>query len=319
MVSIDTDLQDWETETIDVNMGDISNDEDLGLDLAGGRDDPVGPGDSPVYISSITKGSVVDGRLKVNDCILRVNNLDCRDVDLSTVMSTLRSAASTVSLVVRRRRAGKRYQAVLHLGNRGSDHGITLDSGIYISRISPGSVSARESGIAVGDRVISINESHLDHVRSVQDATVLLNQATDILSITLLKNAASYGPLSSSSSGHCMMEDEKLCSPKTFSAATSPIKDTLQLRYDSRELGKKLVSRDVQTDKYSAGGIFHSSSSSEKVFGGKSGSRESNATKSTWGQITETVKEKLETVGRRGRRYSKEQGERERNERSESG
>ena len=115
------------------------------------------------------------------------------------VMSTLRSAASTVSLVVRRRRAGKRYQAVLHLGNRGSDHGITLDSGIYISRISPGSVSARESGIAVGDRVISINESHLDHVRSVQDATVLLNQATDILSITLLKNAASYGPLSSSS------------------------------------------------------------------------------------------------------------------------
>ena len=197
--AIDTDLQDWETETIDVDMGGISNDEDLGLDLAGGRDDPVGPGDSPVYISSITKGSVVEGKLKVNDCILRVNNLDCRDVDLSTVMSTLRSAASTVSLVVRRRRAGKRYQAVLHLGNRGSDHGITLDSGIYISRISPGSVSARESGIAVGDRVISINESHLDHVRSVQDATVLLNQATDILSITLLKNAASYGPLSSSS------------------------------------------------------------------------------------------------------------------------
>ena len=49
---------------------------------------------------------------------------------------------------------------------------------------------------------------------------------------------------------------------------------------------------------------------SVQVFGGKSGSRESNATKSTWGQITETVKEKLETVGRRGRRYSKEQGER---------
>ena len=37
----------------------------------------------------------------------------------------------------------------------------------------------------------------------------------------------------------------------------------------------------------------------------KPGSRES---KSPWGQFTETVKEKLETV--RGRRYSKEQGER---------
>ena len=29
--AIDTDLQDWETETVDVDMGRISNDEDLGL------------------------------------------------------------------------------------------------------------------------------------------------------------------------------------------------------------------------------------------------------------------------------------------------
>ena len=63
------------------------------------------------------------------------------------------------------------------------------------------------------------------------------------------------------SSGHCMMEDDKLGSPKTFSAATSPIKETLHLR----ELGKKLVSKDVQTERYSSSGIFHRSSSSEKV------------------------------------------------------
>lgn len=63
------------------------------------------------------------------------------------------------------------------------------------------------------------------------------------------------------------MEDEKLCSPKTFSAATSPIKDSHPMRYGSRELGlmKKLVNRDVQTEKYQTSGIFHSSSSSEKV------------------------------------------------------
>ena len=62
-----------------------------------------------------------------------------------------------------------------------------------------------------------------------------------------------------SDSGHCMMEEEKL------SATTSPVKETV--RSGSRELwAKKLVSRDMQTDKYSsAGGIFHSSSSSEKV------------------------------------------------------
>ena len=47
------------------------------------------------------------------------------------------------------------------------------------------------------------------------------------------------------------------------------------------------------------------------MFGSKSGSRDNNS-KSTWGAITETFKEKLETVTRpRGRRYSKEQSERQ--------
>ena len=58
-----------------------------------------------------------------------------------------------------------------------------------------------------------------------------------------------------------MMEEDKLSSPKTYSAATSPIKDALQLR----EMRGRLVSKDVQTEKYSGSGIFHHSSSSEKV------------------------------------------------------
>ena len=33
----------------------VTSDEDLGLDLAGGRDDPICPGENPVYISSINK------------------------------------------------------------------------------------------------------------------------------------------------------------------------------------------------------------------------------------------------------------------------
>ena len=309
--AIDTDLQDWETETIDVDMGRISNDEDLGLDLAGGRDDQVCLGENPVYIASINKGSVVEGRLKVNDCILRVNNLDCRDVDRGTVLSTLRAAGSTVSLVVRRRRAGRRYQALLHLGSR-ADHGLLLDSGIYVSRISPGSVSARETVIAVGDRVLAINESNLDHVRSVQDATALLNQAQDVLSLTLQKNSQSYGPLSSSSSGHCMMtEEDKPGSLKAFSTTNSPVKEPRGAT--QRDLAKKLM-RDAQSDKYTAASGVNSSSSSEKVYNvSKAGSRDG---KSSWDQFTETVKEKFETV--RSRRYSREQEERERHDNSDT-
>ena len=57
-----------------------------------------------------------------------------------------------------------------------------------------------------------------------------------------------------------MMEEDKVTSSKAFSAATSPIKDTI--KNGSRELVKKLTSRDVHTEKYAG---FNSSSSSEKV------------------------------------------------------
>ena len=44
---------------------------------------------------------MLDGKLKINDYILFVNNLDCRDVNRSTVLSTLRQAGSGASLVIR--------------------------------------------------------------------------------------------------------------------------------------------------------------------------------------------------------------------------
>jgi hypothetical protein len=45
-------------------------------------------------------------------------------------------------VIFRRRKAGRRYQATLHLSGR-AEHGLTLDSGIYISKITPGSLAAR--------------------------------------------------------------------------------------------------------------------------------------------------------------------------------
>ena len=40
---------------------------------------------------------------RVNDCILRVNNMDCRDIDRTTLIHTMKSATS-VNLLVKRRR-----------------------------------------------------------------------------------------------------------------------------------------------------------------------------------------------------------------------
>ena len=167
----------------------------MGIDLSGGRDDIHCPGaDKPIYISSIAKGSFLDGKLKVNDCILRVNNMDCRDIERETVLNTLKNAANMaannstgpnpapqVSLLVRRRRIGKRYTATLHLWDgkdsaNGQHHGLTLDLGVYITRIQPGSAAAKEGNIAVGDRIISINNHPLDHIQNIAEAVQVLNK-----------------------------------------------------------------------------------------------------------------------------------------------
>ena len=120
--------------------------------------------------------------------------MDCRDIERETVLNTLKNAANMaannnsgpnpappVSLLVRRRRIGKRYTATLHLWD-GKDsansqhHGLTLEQGVYITRIQPGSAAAKEGNIAVGDRIISINNHPLDHIQNIAEAVQVLNK-----------------------------------------------------------------------------------------------------------------------------------------------
>lgn len=89
-------------------QGGLGSDEDLGLDLIGGRDDPQYPNDSGIYVSCVAKGSILEGRLRPNDCIIRVNNLDCSNVSKRVVLETVRSSGGTAVIVVRRRRVGAR-------------------------------------------------------------------------------------------------------------------------------------------------------------------------------------------------------------------
>ena len=43
------------------------------------------------------------------------------------------------------------------------DPGLHLEGGVYISKISPGSALAKEGNIAVGDRVLSVNDKPVEH------------------------------------------------------------------------------------------------------------------------------------------------------------
>ncbi|XP_014262219.1 disks large homolog 5 isoform X2 [Cimex lectularius] len=184
--AIDTDMQECDSEMLSIDINGLSSTEDLGVVLAGGRDDPHFPNDSGIYVTSITKGSVADGKLKPNDCIVRVNNVDCSNVSKRFVLETMKSSGNTAVMVVRRRRL---FTTQLQLSKY--DHGITLEAGIYISKISPGSLAAKEGNLAVGNRVVSINNKTVEGMTSTREAMNLLNEANDILLITTLKSSTS--------------------------------------------------------------------------------------------------------------------------------
>uniref|UniRef100_A0A1B6CJU0 PDZ domain-containing protein n=1 Tax=Clastoptera arizonana TaxID=38151 RepID=A0A1B6CJU0_9HEMI len=185
--AIDTDLQEWDTEILDIDLSGLASDKDLGLDLVGGRDDPQYPNDSGIYVSSIVEGSVTEGKLRPNDCIVRVNNLDCSNVSKRMVLETVRSSGVAAIIVVRRRRVGARSLFTTQLQLNNYDHGLYLETGIYISKISPGSLAAKEGNLAVGDRVLSINNKTMDGLKNSREAMAILNEPSDILTITTLK------------------------------------------------------------------------------------------------------------------------------------
>ncbi|KAJ1521902.1 hypothetical protein ONE63_002238 [Megalurothrips usitatus] len=213
--AIDSDLQEWETEMLEIDLSGLASDDDLGFDLVGGRDDPQYSNDTGIYVSSIAKGSVADGKLKVNDCISRVNNVDCSNVSKRMVLETVRAGGRVASMVVRRRRFIRSiYTTQLHMG-LDCEHGLSLETGIYICKISPGSAAAKEGNLAVGDRVLSINNKPMDGLSSAREAIAILEEHADSATITTMKGSAS--------SSHSSCEEER-----GFSAASSSCKESVQ-------------------------------------------------------------------------------------------
>ncbi|XP_054004563.1 disks large homolog 5 isoform X3 [Hylaeus anthracinus] len=205
--AIDTDANDWEILTVHFDLGRLclDSDRDLGLTLVGGRDNPYYPNDTGIYVAQVTSGSAVDGKLRVNDCIMRVNNVDCTSVSTRLIMETLRTCSvGPATLTIRRRRVTRRSLRTTQLPVGSVPHGILLELGVYISKISPGSLAAKDGNLAVGDRVLNINSKAMEGINSSHEAMVILNDtSTDVLTITTLKGI----PLPSATSSETMTID----------------------------------------------------------------------------------------------------------------
>ncbi|XP_035982560.1 disks large homolog 5a isoform X4 [Fundulus heteroclitus] len=187
--AIDTDSLEWETEVVEFEKDREDMDlKALGFDIAEGVNDPYLPGDCGIFVTRVDKGSVADGRLRVNDWLLKINDIDLTNKDRKQVVKAVLNGGGLINMVVRRRKSlGGRLVTPVHINLMGhKDSGIGLESGVFVTAVAQGSPAAREGSLTVGDRLIAINGIALDN-KSVTECEALLRSCRDSLSLSLMK------------------------------------------------------------------------------------------------------------------------------------
>ncbi|XP_061767747.1 disks large homolog 5a isoform X1 [Nerophis ophidion] len=187
--AIDTDSLEWETEVVEFEKDRDDMDlKALGFDIAEGVNDPYLPGDCGIFVTRVDKGSIADGRLRVNDWLLKINDMDLTNKDRKQVMKAVLNVGRLINMVVRRRKSlGGRLVTPVHINLMGhKDSGIGLENGVFVTTVVQGSPAAREGTLTVGDRLIAINGIALDN-KSVTECEALLRNCRDSLSLSLMK------------------------------------------------------------------------------------------------------------------------------------
>ncbi|XP_017882716.1 disks large homolog 5-like isoform X5 [Ceratina calcarata] len=300
--AIDADVSDWEILTVHLDLSRVclDSERDLGLTLVGGRDNPYYPNDTGVYVAQVISGSAIDGKLRVNDCIIRVNNVDCAST--RAIMDTLRTCSmGSATLTIRRRRLTRRSLRTTQLPVGSVPHGISLELGVYISKISPGSLAAKDGNLAVGDRVLNINGKAMEGINSSQEAMNTLNDTSmDVLTITTLKGI----PLPSATSSETMTMDGSFGAEKQkmVNSCSQTEQERLLLKIPSDDYER----RHVAAQNFGDRSVYKISKSvsSEKP----SGTPISNA----W----DNLRGKIDIV--RGRKHSKDREEKKKRHRNSS-
>lgn len=185
-------LQKNDSEVIELDMSAVSgSDADFGIVLEGGREDSLNRVDNGVVVVSVAVDSIAYGKLRPNDCILQINSLDCKTASKRMVHEALRTCGSSrCSVVVKRQKVNKSHMYAVQLNMTGGNrnHGINLETGVFISKIAADSLAAKEGELLAGDRVLSINSKTMEGVKTAKEAMAHLDDnRTDSLTIISLK------------------------------------------------------------------------------------------------------------------------------------
>ncbi|XP_069578947.1 disks large homolog 1-like isoform X11 [Brachyistius frenatus] len=224
---------DYEYEEITLERGNSG----LGFSIAGGTDNPHIGEDPSIFITKVIPGGAAaqDGRLRVNDVILRVNEADVRDVTHSRAVEALKEAGSLVRLYVRRRKPVSEKVMEIKLvkgpkglgfsiaGGVGNQH-IPGDNSIYVTKIIEGGAAHKDGRLQIGDKLLAVNSACLEEV-SHEHAVTALKNTPDVVYLKVAKPNSvfmndSFAPpdLTNSYSQHM----ENHISPPTFLGQSLP-------------------------------------------------------------------------------------------------
>uniref|UniRef100_A0A3Q2NQC9 Disks large homolog 1 n=1 Tax=Fundulus heteroclitus TaxID=8078 RepID=A0A3Q2NQC9_FUNHE len=191
---------DYEYEEITLERGNSG----LGFSIAGGTDNPHIGEDPSIFITKIIPGGAAaqNGRLRVNDCIVRVNDADVREVTHSGAVEALKEAGGLVRLCVRRRRSlterildiklvkGPKGLGFSIAGGVGNQH-VPGDNSIYVTKIIEGGVAHKDGRLQIGDKLVAVNASCLEEVTH-EEAVAALKYTPDVVYLRVAKHSSLF-------------------------------------------------------------------------------------------------------------------------------
>ncbi|XP_034065986.1 disks large homolog 1-like isoform X3 [Gymnodraco acuticeps] len=191
---------DYEYEEITLERGNSG----LGFSIAGGTDNPHIGEDPSIFITKIIPGGAAaqNGRLRVNDCIVRVNETDVRDVTHSGAVEALKDAGGLVRLCIRRRRSlservldiklvkGPKGLGFSIAGGVGNQH-VPGDNSIYVTKVIEGGAAHKDGRLQIGDKLMAVNASCLEEVTH-EDAVAALKSTPDVVYLRVAKHTSLF-------------------------------------------------------------------------------------------------------------------------------
>uniref|UniRef100_A0A9J7XAZ4 Discs, large homolog 4a (Drosophila) n=1 Tax=Cyprinus carpio carpio TaxID=630221 RepID=A0A9J7XAZ4_CYPCA len=196
--SYGTDIIEYEEITLERgNSG-------LGFSIAGGTDNPHVGDDPSIFITKIIPGGAAaqDGRLRVNDSILFVNDVDVREVTHSQAVEALKEAGAIVRLYVLRRKPVAEKVTEIKLikgpkglgfsiaGGVGNQH-IPGDNSIYVTKIIEGGAAHKDGRLQIGDKILAVNNVCLEDVMH-EDAVGTLKNTAEVVYLRVAKPTNLY-------------------------------------------------------------------------------------------------------------------------------